>query len=187
MATQHWEVEVKFPLSDPAEVCARLAALGLHFGPAVEQVDHYFNHPARDFAATDEALRLRQVGVENCVTYKGPKIDKSTKTREEIELSLPAGRQVADDFAALFRVLGFCPAGTVRKERQRGTLSGDGHLVEVALDNIQVIGCFLELEISANDESLESAKKALESLAQELGLGRTERRSYLELIKSRTS
>jgi predicted adenylyl cyclase CyaB len=71
--------------------------------------------------------------------------------------------------------------------RQRGTLSRDGHLVEVALDNIQVIGCFLELEISANDESLESAKKALESLAQELGLGKTERRSYLELIKSRTS
>jgi predicted adenylyl cyclase CyaB len=57
----------------------------------------------------------------------------------------------------------------------------------VALDNIQGIGCFLELEIGANDGSLESAKKALESLAQELGLGRTERRSYLELIKNRIS
>src|SRR4029453_19590505 len=84
MATQHWEVELKFPLSDPAEVWARVAGLGVKFGPAVEQVDQYFNHPAREFAVTDEALRLRQVGVENCVTYKGPKIDKSTKTRQEI-------------------------------------------------------------------------------------------------------
>ena len=187
MAAQHWEVELKFPLSAPAEVCVRLAALGVKLGPAVEQVDHYFNHPARDFAVTDEALRLRQVGQENCITYKGPKIDKSTKTREEIELPLPTGRQVAVDFETLFRVLGFRPAGTVRKERWPGTLNKDGHLVDVALDKVQGLGCFLELEISVDDGSLESSKKALKSLAQELGLGTTERRSYLELIKNKKS
>jgi len=182
MGTRHWEVEKKFPLSAPAEIRIRMATMGVEFGPVVDQVDHYFNHPARDFAVTDEAFRLRQEGLTNCITYKGPKIDKLTKTRTEIELPLPPGHNLVDDFAGLLGALGFCPAGTVHKQREPGRLCWNGHLVDVALDKVEGLGSYLELEIRADDESLAAAKLALDSVAQELGLGASERRSYLELM-----
>ena len=66
------EVEQKYRIENPAALRARLVALGAEFAPAVRQVDAYFNHPARDFAQTDEAFRIRSIGGENYLTYKGP-------------------------------------------------------------------------------------------------------------------
>ena len=83
-----YEVEQKFPVADLAAVEAGLAALGAGISAPREEVDLYFAHPARDFAATDEALRLRLTGLQGSITYKGPKIDAVTKTRREIELPL---------------------------------------------------------------------------------------------------
>ena len=83
-----YEVEQKFPLADAAEAERKLVALGGPFSDPVEQVDRYFGHPARDFAKTDEALRIRRIGQENRITYKGPKLDAATKTRRELELPL---------------------------------------------------------------------------------------------------
>ena len=68
------EVEQKFLLEagegtpTREEILARLSALGCQWNAALEQVDRYSAHPARDFAETDEALRLRRVGDENRVT-----------------------------------------------------------------------------------------------------------------------
>jgi len=76
-----FEVEQKFPVADLADVENRLAALGATFVDEVVQVDRYFAHPSRDFAKTDEAIRIRQVGDANFITYNGPKIDTTTKTR----------------------------------------------------------------------------------------------------------
>ncbi len=75
------EVEQKYRVVHPAELRSRLVALGAKFAPAVRQVDAYFNHPARDFAQTDEAFRIRSIGDENYLTYKGPKLDRTVKTR----------------------------------------------------------------------------------------------------------
>ena len=51
--------------------------------------DTYYQHPCRDFSRTDEALRIRvrrfNGHFEAFLTYKGPKIDEVSKTREEIE------------------------------------------------------------------------------------------------------
>ena len=89
------EVEQKYRLADRASFEARLAAL--HPSPArtVSQVDRYFAHPGRDFARTDEALRLRRVGELNYITYKGPKLDATTKTRREVEIPLADGEAAA--------------------------------------------------------------------------------------------
>ena len=83
-----YEVEQKFPVADMRAIREGLAALGAEVAAPQEEVDLYFAHPVRDFAATDEALRLRQKGPQNRITYKGPKIDTTTKTRREIELPL---------------------------------------------------------------------------------------------------
>jgi adenylate cyclase class 2 len=178
----HYEVEQKFPLSDSADVEAKLAALGARFKEAIEQIDHYFRHPSRDFAQTDEALRLRQVEGENFITYKGPKIDSITKTRRELELPLPGGPDVVGQFTELLSALGFAPVATVKKRRRKAELHYEGFDVESALDEVHNAGSFLELEISADGESLENAKKCLASLANRLGRERSERRSYLELV-----
>ncbi len=87
-----YEVEMKFPAADLAELESRLAGLGATIAAPQSEVDVYFAHPARDFAKTDEALRIRRKGSLNFITYKGPKIDAATKTRREIELPLSARR-----------------------------------------------------------------------------------------------
>src|SRR4029079_17138635 len=83
-----FEVEQKHRVDDTGALTDRLAALGVAIGPPAVQVDQYFAHPCRDFASTDEALRIRTTGGASFVTYKGPKVDKTTKTRREIELPL---------------------------------------------------------------------------------------------------
>ncbi len=115
-----FEVENKFPVPDLAAVEQRLQAYGAQFGQAVEQVDHYFAHPVRDFAKTDEALRLRRIGDSNFVTYKGPKIDQATKTRQELELPLAAGQDLVPRYAQLLLALGFRSVAEVMKRRRSG-------------------------------------------------------------------
>src|SRR3954468_9713035 len=97
----HWEVEQKFRVDDPQAIRDRLIDLGVQFQESESQVDHYFRHPSRDFATTDEALRLRQIGEQNFITYKGPKIDAATKTRRELELPLSGGATAFTQFAEL--------------------------------------------------------------------------------------
>ena len=70
------------------------------------EVDRYFNHPARDFAETDEALRIRRIGPVNRITYKGPRVDTVTKTRQELELPLVEGEKSAADWITLLEKLG---------------------------------------------------------------------------------
>ena len=177
-----WEVELKFPLEDAAALPGRLLQRGATFQPPQQQVDDYFNHPARDFSQTDEAFRLRRAGQNNFITYKGPKVDLTTKTRPEIELPLPGGEGVLAQFRELFLALGFRPTGTVIKTRQTGTLAWSGHTVQIALDDVEHLGPFLELEIATVDDSVTSARSALHSLSEQLGLSVSERRSYLELL-----
>src|SRR5207248_1410561 len=102
-------------VSDVQTIRSALAELGVRWHEPIHQVDHYFNHPARDFGRTDEALRLRRVGEQNFITYKGPKIDAATKTRRELELPLPSGSDVGGRFSELLLTLGFVPVGTVSK------------------------------------------------------------------------
>ena len=80
----HIEVEQKFRAAHSPELLARLQRLGATIEEPIEQIDQYFAHPVRDFAQTDEALRIRRVGDLNFVTYKGPKLDSTTKTRREL-------------------------------------------------------------------------------------------------------
>jgi len=90
-----YEVELKFPVADLPALERRLAELAGRFYAPVDQVDRYFNHPCRDFAQTDEALRLRHHGDGVAITWKGPRIDAATKTRREIELPLFAPSEPA--------------------------------------------------------------------------------------------
>ncbi len=176
------EVEQKFRIADPAAVRKRLEALGAKFADPVEQVDAYFNHPSRDFAMTDEALRIRSVGERNFVTYKGPKLDRDVKMRRELEQPLADGPEAAKHFAELLVALGFRPTARVVKHRIAGTLDWQGTHYEIAADVVQHLGPFLELELVVDESHTDAAKKQILTLQNELGLTEVERRSYLEMV-----
>ena len=76
-------------------------------GPAIDQEDIYLSHPSRDFRVTNEALRIRRIGDENRITYKGPRLSGPTKTREEIEISLDHGQVAFEQLLRLLENLGF--------------------------------------------------------------------------------
>lgn len=175
------EVEQKYPVADLARVRDQLSALGCVFQTPIEQADLYFAHPSRDFAQTDEALRLRRSGKNVCITYKGPKLDPTTKTRREIELPI-WGEHGYDQYRELLEVLGFGAVMEVRKRRVPGTIPWEGAAVEVALDDVAGLGTFVELEILAPAAELDQAKQCLASLAARLGWEQPERRGYLDLL-----
>lgn len=182
-----YEVELKFPLADSREVVARLSAAGAEAGETVEQADAYFNHPQRDFAATDEAFRIRSSGTANCVTYKGPVLDQATKTRVEHEVGLVPGAPARETFADVLTALGFRPVRTVRKSRQVFRLRWQDRDLEIALDQVEGLGQFLEIETIADEAGREAAKSAILAFAARLELSTPERRSYLRLLLERDS
>ena len=176
------EIEVKYAEADFADLERRLAAWGAREAAPRDDADHYFNAPDRDFAVTDEALRLRRIGPKTFVTYKGPKRDALTKTRAEIEVPLADGDEAAADFARLLTHLGYRPVAVVRKRRRAFRLERGGFPVEITLDDVEGVGRFAELEIQAPEEQLDAARRVLLDAASELGLIAGERRSYLELL-----
>jgi adenylate cyclase class 2 len=176
------EVEMKFPVTDFQALERLLASWNAHAGRPCASADHYFNAPDRDFAVTDEALRVRRDGATARVTYKGPKRDTVAKIRTEIEVSLADGDNAAIEFMKLLEHLGYRPVLVVRKNRQPFHLRRDGYEMEVCLDEVPELGRFVEVEILAPEAELDRANQVLTAAVKELGLGGAERRSYLEML-----
>ena len=177
-----YEVEQKFPVSDVAGLESGLIAAGAEICESRAELDLYYAHPARDFSKTDEALRIRRQGPSNWITYKGPKIDRTTKTRKEIELPLPPGGESADAWGGLLEALGFRPVAEVHKLRRKFYIAWQDRRVEGCLDEVEGLGSFAELELIVEEAGVEAAKLCIASLAEGLGLEVSERRSYLELL-----
>lgn len=177
------EVEVKASVPDVETVRRRLRSLGAKRLLVERERDDYFQHPRRDFRRSDEALRLRfRNGSRRAaeLTYKGPKFDRRSKSR--VELSVPADGPAAE---ALFGALGFRKSARVVKRREEWIAGG----LTVAVDHVDGLGDFVEVErlVDAKPGSREfgAARDECLRLLRRLGLGRTERRSYLELLENR--
>jgi len=182
------EVEAKYPLTGSlAEWRDRLLGLGARPADSARQSDEYFAHPARDFVATGEAFRIRTVGDWNALTYKGPLLDPLTKSRRELEIEFATGTAEASRMRELLIALGFLPGGGVKKTRTHLELIGDGQTLTLALDEVDGLGLFLEIEIVAPESDWQPARDLLLAFAAELGLSTSERRSYLELLAAKGS
>ena len=181
----YMEVEMKFPLPEGRSLEEKLSAWGAIQHEDRHEEDHYFNAPDRDFAKTDEALRLRRIGPDNFLTYKGPKVDTQTKTRAEFEVSLAPGDEAAEIMMQLLTRLGYRPVAVVEKTRRVFQTKRDGFDLEVCLDDVKGLGRFVELEILAPENRLDEARRTVQRVAAELGLTTSERRSYLELLLDR--
>ncbi|UIO98856.1 class IV adenylate cyclase [Halobaculum sp. CBA1158] len=183
-----FEVELK-TRADHDAVRDRLDAAGAERVATVRQVDTYYDAPHRDFAETDEALRVRSETVveaddlgpeetrtETKLTYKGPLVEAESKTREERETAVDD----ADATAGIFAGLGFEPAATVEKDREFHRLDG----YTVTLDDVSGLGEFVEVETEATADDIESAREGATATLVDLGLDPTDqiRTSYLGLL-----
>ncbi len=172
------EIEAKAYANNLHDIEEKILSMGAKLIWQGGQKDTYYNHPARDFASTDEALRVREEGENVILTYKGPKIDDLTKTREEIKVNV-------GDMSSIMEILmklGFKEVGVVKKHRKKYILSE----FKICLDNVDNLGAFVEVEaFSHTEESNEDIGPQREEILKvlnELDLKKTERRSYLELV-----
>ena len=178
-----FEIEVKYRAVDHDHLVQCLEQMGAVTGEAVDHEDIYLNHPARDFAQSGEAFRIRRLGQENRITYKGPRQSGPTKTREEIEIPVAAGPDQFRRLLTLLENLGFRPVATVRKRRESFHLTFHEHELEIALDTAEGLGPFAEIEALASSEAdLPAAQQAVLTLAGTLGLTEVEPRSYLRMV-----
>ncbi|MFW6448422.1 MAG: class IV adenylate cyclase [Halobacteriota archaeon] len=180
MATR--EVELKLAC-DADDLEVRLDRAKFEYVGRYRQIDRYFDPPHRDLAVTDEALRMRTVedletgAVEHRLTYKGPRADgEGAKARLERTAVVDSATAVGE----ILRALDFDVAGEVRKVRERYERDD----TVVALDSVEGLGSFVELERVVRVDEVASAREELASTADALGLGDADpvERTYLALV-----
>ncbi|RYJ13895.1 class IV adenylate cyclase [Halogeometricum borinquense] len=192
-----YEVEVKLP-TDHETVRSQLTDAGAVHEASVTQIDTYYGAPHRDFAETDEALRIRREtrvsdgtnqsdgegetaeadkATTTKMTYKGPLVDSASKTRTEHEVVVSD----AESAEGILSGLGFSPVETVEKEREFYHLDG----YTVTLDAVSDLGEFVEIEAeTATEEEIDAVREGAFDVLRDLGLDPDDqiRTSYLGLL-----
>ena len=142
---QSAEIELKFPISDPAELQQRLPHLGFHLEtPRTFEHNTLYDTADRQLRARHQLLRLRRYGDRCTLTHKRTPEDADDshyKTRIETESSVGD----CDALATVFGHLGYTPAFTYEKFRTEWSFplpSASAHLV---VDETP-IGTWAELE-----------------------------------------
>ncbi len=184
---ESFEVEVKVAIEDIELMTRKLVDSGAKELNREVQIDIYFDHPCRTFVKTDEAVRVRTISpldkhglatsqAPNELTYKGPKLDKETKTRVEYTV----GTDDSDQLISILESLGFKPIAKIAKKRTFFDLRN----ITISVDDVEDVGLFLELEFIAHQkDEMESAKKNIFELLGELGIDAKQSicDSYLEM------
>ncbi len=170
-----YEIEAKVRVDDLDQVRRRLVEQHAERICEDSQHDVYYNAPHRDFAVTDEALRVRYTSGAPEITYKGPKIaTPGIKARREINVKVDSGEK----FEELLELVGFTRTASVVKHREEYRWRG----ATIALDSIEELGTFVEIEV-VTTEMGEAAQAHIHELEEKLGVPGTHiADSYLELI-----
>ena len=177
------EVEAKAKINNFEEIKIKLNKLNAKKIKTEFQEDIYFNSPIENFAKIDEAFGFKKTNTEGIeelfITYKGPKIDKKSKTREEVEM----GIEDENKCIKIFENLGFEKVRTVKKNREYYDL----HEYTVSLDDVEGLDPYMEIETMLQDGTEHNeAQKGLFNIFKELGItDGFERTSYLELLENK--
>ncbi|MDT8303140.1 MAG: class IV adenylate cyclase [Sedimentisphaerales bacterium] len=153
------EIEAKLKVDSLSEVEHKLCDLGAKFLCKQLQTDYLFDDANATLIKSDKCLRLRKQIVEkseSCfLTYKGAKEKSSLKRRQEIESEI----HDADSIHKLLSALGYEQVLIVEKKRHLWQLGN----CEVALDRLPLLGDFVEIEGSDEEE--------IANVQNSLGLG----------------
>lgn len=142
------EIEAKLKVKSPAEIEQKLAKLGAEFLAEQSQTDYFFDDVNAALTTADRCLRLRRQSVTGSerffLTYKGAKEKSDFKKRLEIELEI----MEAESIQKLLSALGYEKVLVVEKKRRLWQLGR----CEVALDQLPLLGDFVEIEGPNNEE-----------------------------------
>ncbi|MFX1527419.1 MAG: class IV adenylate cyclase [Promethearchaeota archaeon] len=195
------EVEIKVANYNPDLLYNKITKLNGKYIISLNHEDTYFNMPKglRDFKKTDEALRLREAIEFNknkdekpylkkfYITYKGKRIDQTTKTREEIETEIKDIRSMRN----LLSHLGFKEILTVKKERELYEFWFKNKKIDLLLDYLPILNQnFIEAEIQIEDKiEMIKSKDLIFDFLKQFGITEKDsiRDSYLELIAKKLS
>jgi adenylate cyclase class 2 len=144
------EIELKFPVSDPASLQSRILQLGFPLEtPRTFEHNVLYDTPSRDLRARREILRIRKYGDVWTVTHKrtngaeNPDEPTRYKVRIETETTIADGEALGH----IFEQLGYTPAFIYEKYRTEwSTLDPEtGSATHLVLDETP-IGTYAELE-----------------------------------------
>ncbi|TFF95614.1 MAG: class IV adenylate cyclase [Promethearchaeota archaeon] len=189
------EVEIKVKIENPNKIRKELIEKKGEYKFSLLHEDTYYNMPQelRDFRKTDEALRIRksvkfhknrpeEKEQNYYITYKGAKLDSSTKTRKEMETLINDGQIMKH----ILEILEFQEVLTVKKERELYEFGYKGKNIELLLDYLPILEQnFIEVELLIESEKqITSARDRLFSFLKEFNINERDsiRKSYLELI-----
>ncbi|MDR2624151.1 MAG: class IV adenylate cyclase [Methanobrevibacter sp.] len=174
-------MEIKAKIGDFDKVKKKLKELKIVKMGEEVQKDIYLERYDIGFAQNDKAFRIRNIIKENeemtIITYKGPKIDDISKTREEIELCVEDG----DKILKIFEKLGFYKGGFVQKTREIYNL--DEYII--SLDDVEGLDPYIEIEVDLEDDSdYQDSIDKIHGIFSKLDItGGFETNSYLELLQ----
>jgi adenylate cyclase class 2 len=136
------EIEAKLKVDSHKQVIKRLKKLGAEFLSEHIQKDQYFDDVRQTLTKTDRGIRLRRQKSGNeekiFLTYKGAREKDRFKKRQEIEMEITDG----DSVEKLLFAMGYEKAIVFEKKRRVYRLGG----CEVALDELPLLGSFVEIE-----------------------------------------
>ncbi|MDT8068172.1 MAG: class IV adenylate cyclase [Terriglobia bacterium] len=161
------EVEVKFLVSDPAELERKLCDLGFQQKTASTFERNTLYDAGSELRSRGEILRLRQYGEQWKLTHKSKGSEGRHKTRAESETAISNG----EEMDAILRALGFSPSFVYEKHRAEWS-DGQG---EVVVDRTP-IGNLAELEGKPN---------WIDAIAKKLGIAESQyiTKSYGQLFE----
>ena len=171
------EVETKLKIDGIEHIEERVKELMGDYQGEKTEIDLYFDHPDIQILSGGGALRVRDSNGKYRLTYKGPKKDDETTSREEIEIGIESAREMIK----ILDELGFYEICEVKKLRKTYLLND----LIITLDNVADLGEFIEVEGKAsNDREFEEKKGEIFKLLKKLGLSTEEisQRSYLEML-----
>jgi adenylate cyclase class 2 len=156
------EIEAKLKVDSLDEVEARLKELDAEFVEEQFQSDCHYDDAEATLTNNDKCLRLRKQTAGQYsryfLTFKGAKEQSNFKKRREIDIEIAD----ADSTEKLLTALGY--EGTLSVEKTRRLWKFHG--CEIALDNLQLLGDYVEIE-GPDDEIIVEVQKmlGLESLS----------------------
>jgi adenylate cyclase, class 2 len=140
---KHAGLEVEIKLRLPAElnpIRRKLRQASFHVAKRrILEINTLFDNPEQSLRNQGKLIRIRHVGADSILTYKGPSNPGRHKSRPEIEVALPD----AATFAEILRQIGYDPV--FRYDKFRTEFAPRGGEGTVMLDETP-IGNFLEVE-----------------------------------------
>ncbi len=166
------EVEIKIKINNFEEIKERVSKVGKLI-KAIKQIDEYYVPSHRDFFAQKphptEWMRIR-TNPDKVVFEYDRSINKKENGEQECAEEYETEISDYEEFKKILNFLDFKKVITVDKQREYWDC-GD---LEIALDKIEGLGDFIEVEAKGDFKSTTDAKKACLEFLDKLGIKNAE-------------